>query len=99
MKTKKIPMRRCLGCQISKPQKELIRVVRTPEGLLCVDSTGKMNGRGAYICRAAHCLEEAKKSRRLERQFDMKVSEELFKQIYARIEAGGEKDGGESHGK
>lgn len=99
MKMKKVPMRRCLGCQESKPQKELIRIVKTPEGALCVDATGKMNGRGAYICPDAGCLAAAKKTKRLEQQFKTDISDELFAQLNSRIQEFNEKIGGETHGK
>ena len=99
MKMKKVPMRRCLGCQESKPQKELIRIVRTPEGALCVDVTGKMNGRGAYICPKAQCLADAKRAKRLEHEFKMNISDELLEQLNSRIKEFNEKNGGEIHGK
>lgn len=99
MKRKKVPMRKCLGCQESKPQKELIRIVRTPEGTLCVDATGKMNGRGAYICPSAECLANAKKSKRLEYQFKMDIGDELFEQLDSKIAEFKEKIGGDTHGK
>lgn len=99
MKMKKVPMRKCLGCQESKPQKELIRIVKTPEGALCVDTTGKMNGRGAYICPNAECLSDTKKAKRLERQFGMDISDELFEQLNSEIQEFNEKIGGETHGK
>ena len=60
---KKIPMRRCLGCMESKPKKELLRVVKTTEGEIVLDMTGKKNGRGAYICKSVSCLEKAIKLR------------------------------------
>ena len=61
-------MRRCLGCYESKPKKELIRVVKTSEGEICIDKTGKKNGRGAYICYNKECLEKAIKAKRLEKE-------------------------------
>ena len=69
MKTRKIPQRMCLGCQESHPKKELIRIVRSPEGEFSVDTTGKKAGRGAYICPKQACFEAARKSRGLERSF------------------------------
>ena len=65
MKVKKIPLRMCTGCMEMKPKKELIRVVKTPEGEVTVDLTGKKSGRGAYICRNIECLEKAFKAKRL----------------------------------
>ena len=68
MQQKKIPMRKCIGCNESKSKKELVRIVRSPEGEISVDTTGKKNGRGAYICNDAECLRKARKSKRLERK-------------------------------
>ena len=78
MMLKKIPMRRCLGCYESKPKKELIRVVKTSEGEICIDKTGKKNGRGAYICYNKECLEKAFKTKRLSRNLDIPISEDIF---------------------
>ena len=61
MKQKKIPMRKCVGCNEMKPKKELIRIVRSPEGEISADLTGKKAGRGAYLCRSSDCLEKEKK--------------------------------------
>ena len=72
MKVKKIPLRMCTGCMEMKPKKELIRVVKTPEGEVTVDLTGKKSGRGAYICRNIECLEKAFKAKRLSRNLDRK---------------------------
>ena len=66
---KKIPMRMCIGCGEMKPKKELIRVVKSPEGEITLDFTGKKAGRGAYLCRSQECLTQAQKSRRLEKSF------------------------------
>jgi hypothetical protein len=78
MKPKKIPMRMCLGCNEMKPKKELIRVVRPPEGDICLDFTGKKAGRGAYICRSRECLEKARKARRLEKAFSCRIDESVY---------------------
>ena len=67
---KKVPQRRCIGCFESKPKNELIRVVRATDGKICVDKTGKINGRGAYICYNVECLEKAIKGKKLEKEFD-----------------------------
>ena len=67
---KKIPMRQCLGCREMKPKKELIRVVRTPEGEVLLDPTGRRNGRGAYLCCKKECLARAVKTRALERALE-----------------------------
>lgn len=78
MKTKKIPMRMCLGCNEMKPKKELIRVVKSPEGEISLDFKGKAPGRGAYICRSSECLAKAKKARRLEKSFSCKIEESVY---------------------
>ena len=70
-------MRKCLGCMQSFPKNELIRVVRTPEGEICIDLKGKMSGRGAYICRSEACLKKAIKAKRLQNNLDSQISEEL----------------------
>lgn len=80
-KIKKIPMRKCLGCMQSYPKKELIRVVRTPEGEICVDLTGKKLGRGAYVCKSEACLKKAIKAKRLQTNLDSPISEELQEQL------------------
>ena len=88
MRPKKTPMRQCAGCGQMKPKKELVRLVRAPqkeEGQppeVTLDLTGKKPGRGAYLCRDAQCLKQARKSRRLERAFSCKLPEE----VYARLE-------------
>ena len=75
---KKIPQRMCLGCQERKNKKELIRIVRTPEGEIVIDPTGKKNGRGAYICPDLNCLEATIKSKRLEKSLEVEISDEVF---------------------
>ena len=75
---KKIPMRMCLGCYEMKPKKELIRVVRSPEGEISLDTTGKKSGRGAYVCPNAECLRLARKSRKLEKSFSCRISDEVY---------------------
>ena len=78
MGTKKIPMRMCTGCREMKPKKELIRVVKTAEGEIKLDATGRLNGRGAYICRDKECLMKAKKTNALSRAFETNVSEDIY---------------------
>ena len=82
---KKIPMRQCVGCREMKPKKDLIRVVRSPEGAVSLDFKGKLPGRGAYVCPDPACLAKAKKSRALERAFSAplppEVGEELEQQM------------------
>jgi len=75
---KKIPMRLCTGCGESKPKKELIRILRTPEEEIIVDATGKKNGRGAYICCSVDCLKKAIKSKGLERSLKVEIPKELL---------------------
>ena len=77
-KPKKIPERQCLGCNEHKPKKELLRVVRTPEGEIVLDFTGKKSGRGAYICRDVACLKKARKSRRIDRALEVNVPDEVY---------------------
>ena len=78
MKTKKTPMRMCLGCGEMKPKKELIRVVKSPEGEISLDFKGKAAGRGAYICRSTDCLEKARKARRFEKSFSCRIEECVY---------------------
>lgn len=78
---KKIPLRRCLGCFESKPKNELCRVVKTADGEIILDKTGKKNGRGAYICCNRECLEKATKAKRLEKEFDVKISENIYTEL------------------
>ncbi len=80
MKTKKIPMRMCVGCGEMKPKKELIRIVTDPEGNVSVDPTGKKAGRGAYICKSSECLKKAGKSKKL------RVTDEIIHHLEAEIE-------------
>lgn len=85
---KKVPMRQCLGCREMKPKKELVRVVRSPEGQISLDFRGKANGRGAYVCRSPECLKKAIKARALERAFSCQIPEEIYVQLQAEMEAG-----------
>ncbi len=78
MTEKKVPLRRCAGCNEQKSKKELVRVVRTPEGKIELDKTGKANGRGVYLCPSITCLNKARKAKRLERGFDLAVPEEVW---------------------
>ncbi|TLW90325.1 YlxR family protein [Ruminococcus sp. KGMB03662] len=78
MKTKKIPMRMCLGCGGMKPKRELIRVVKSKEGDISLDLTGKKSGRGAYICKSVECFEKARKARKFERSFSCMISEDIY---------------------
>ena len=78
MKTKKIPMRMCLGCGEMKHKRELIRVVKSKEGDISLDLTGKKSGRGAYICKSVECFEKARKARKFERSFSCMISEDIY---------------------
>lgn len=80
---KKTPMRRCVGCMEMKPKTSLVRVVRNKEGEISLDLTGKMPGRGAYLCKNEACLQKARKARRLEREFSMAVPAELYDRMEA----------------
>ncbi len=87
MTAKKIPMRQCLGCREMKPKQQLIRVVRSPEGVLSVDRKGRQNGRGAYLCPDAACLRKAVKSRALERALEVPVPQEIYEALEEQMEA------------
>lgn len=75
---KKIPLRMCTGCGEMKPKKELIRVVKSPEGKISLDRTGRSPGRGAYVCPDAECLKKARKSKRIEKVFASAIPEEVY---------------------
>lgn len=83
---KKIPMRQCLGCREHKPKKELIRVVRSPEGEVSLDFKGKLPGRGAYVCPQPACLAKARKSRALERAFETALPAEVYQALEQQME-------------
>ena len=79
--SKKIPVRRCVGCQEMKGKKEMIRVIRTPEGDFLLDATGKKNGRGAYLCPSRECLDKARKNKGLERSFKQAIPKEVYEAL------------------
>ncbi len=83
-----IPMRKCTGCNEMKPKKELVRVVRSPEGEISLDLTGKKAGRGAYVCRDIECLEKARKAKRLERAFSCEIPSEVFERMEEELKNG-----------
>ncbi|MBR2454992.1 MAG: YlxR family protein [Clostridia bacterium] len=85
MKQKKIPMRKCNGCGEQKPKKELVRIVKSPDGEVSLDLTGKASGRGAYICNDAECLKKARKSRRIDKAFEIAIPDEVYEQMLAEI--------------
>ena len=82
---KKLPQRTCIGCNMQKDKKELIRIVKNKEGRISLDKTGKAQGRGAYLCNSTECLEKAIKSRRLERSFEMKIADNIYEELRKRI--------------
>ena len=75
---KKVPLRQCIGCGEMKGKKEMMRVIKTAEGDISLDITGKKNGRGAYLCKQKECLQKARKSKGLERSFKMSIPEEVY---------------------
>jgi predicted RNA-binding protein YlxR (DUF448 family) len=82
---KKIPMRKCVGCNESKSKKELVRIVKSPDGEVSLDLTGKASGRGAYICNNADCLQKARKSHRIDKAFEMAIPDEVYEQMLTEI--------------
>lgn len=85
--TRKMPQRKCVGCQEMKNKKELIRVIRTAEGEFLLDATGKKNGRGAYLCPSRECFQKAVKSRGLERSFKQAIPKEVYDALGKEMEA------------
>ena len=85
---KKIPMRQCVGCREMKPKKELIRVVRSPEGVISLDFRGKAPGRCAYLCPDPACLKRAVKSKALERGFETTIPQEIYDDLLHKMEEG-----------
>lgn len=79
--TRKVPLRKCVGCGEMKPKKELIRVLRTDDNEFVLDVTGKKNGRGAYICNSKECFEKAVKSKGLERSFKQAIPKEVYERL------------------
>lgn len=89
--SKKIPLRQCVGCGEMKGKKEMLRVLKTTEGPIVLDVTGKKNGRGAYLCKSVECLKRAKKNKGLERSFKMSIPDEVYAGLekeFGEIEAG-----------
>lgn len=85
MKVKKAPDRMCVGCQETKSKKDLLRVVRTPAGEIIIDPTGKLPGRGAYLCRESACFAKAYKEKRLERALKHAVDKQVYEELVSRI--------------
>lgn len=87
MTNKKIPMRQCIGCNEMKPKKEMIRVIKTAEEEILLDTTGRKNGRGAYLCPNSECLKKAIKSKGLERSFKMPIPKDVYEMLTKEMEA------------
>ena len=87
MKTRKIPMRMCVGCREMKEKRSLLRIVKNAEGTISFDRVGKAPGRGAYICKARECLDKAVKQRQLERALETKIEAAVFEQLMEEIDA------------
>lgn len=83
---KKIPMRQCLGCREMKPKRELLRVVRSPEGEVAFDASGKLPGRGAYVCPNPDCFKKAVKTRALDRALEVKIPDEVMERLAGLLE-------------
>ena len=84
---KKIPQRQCMGCRERKNKRDMIRVVRTTDGGVCLDFSGKLNGRGAYVCPDPECLQKAQKSRALERCLEVPIPQEVYDRLAKEMEA------------
>lgn len=83
---KKIPMRQCIGCGEMKEKKSLVRIIRSPEGEISLDTTGRANGRGAYLCRCVACLQLAEKKKALNRAYGMSVPSEIYRSLEKSLE-------------
>ncbi|MBQ7740451.1 MAG: YlxR family protein [Eubacterium sp.] len=86
MKAKKIPLRMCTGCGEMFDKRELVRVVKSPDGEVSLDLTGKKSGRGAYVCKKADCLKKARKKKAFERAFGLTISDEIYDNMEKEIE-------------
>ncbi|MDW5300694.1 MAG: YlxR family protein [Sedimentibacter sp.] len=85
MKTRKIPLRKCIGCMESFPKKELCRIVKNKDNEIKFDATGKLNGRGTYICKKTDCLDKAIKSKRLQKSLESEIPEEVYEALKLEI--------------
>lgn len=81
MKNKKVPMRQCVGCRELRNKKDLMRILRTPDNNVIFDDTGRMNGRGAYICPSVECLKKARRTKAIERSLDISIPDEVYDAI------------------
>ncbi|HAT98082.1 MAG: YlxR family protein [Acidaminococcaceae bacterium] len=88
MKVKKVPQRKCVGCGEMKSKKELIRVVRSPEGDISLDQSGKKAGRGAYVCPDKECITKAYKGHRLEKALEKQVNDDVYKKLLEELSHG-----------
>lgn len=88
MQVKKIPVRMCTGCREHKPKKDMIRIVKSPEGEVSIDFKGKKSGRGAYICNQLQCLEKARKTKQLERAFETVIPQEVYQRLEEELRQG-----------
>ena len=88
VKPRKIPQRQCVGCRTMKEKRELLRVVRTPEGEIVLDGSGKKSGRGAYVCPDPECLKKAQKTKSLERSLEVPIPDEVYERLQKEMEAG-----------
>ncbi len=86
MATRKIPMRMCVSCREMKPKQQMLRVVKTPENEIKLDTTGKLNGRGAYICKNPECFKKAEKIGAFSHAFEQKVEREVYEKLSAELE-------------
>ena len=86
MQAKKVPIRMCTGCSEQKPKKELVRVVKSPDGEISLDLTGKKSGRGAYVCKNIECLKKARKAKRFEKAFSCQIPDEVFERMEREIQ-------------
>lgn len=84
--SKKIPLRQCVGCGEMKSKKEMMRVLKTADGTIVLDVTGKKNGRGAYLCLSGECLQKARKNKGLERSFKMSIPNEVYDSLEKEFE-------------
>ena len=91
---RKIPERKCVGCNEKKEKRELVRIVRTPEGSVEVDSTGKKSGRGAYLCRSTACLKKAIKAKRLQHHLECEIPEDVYRQLEGELSENADKQNG-----
>ncbi len=88
MQMRKVPMRMCTGCGQMKPKRELVRVVKSQDGEIALDLTGKKAGRGAYVCRDIECLKKARKARRLEKAFSCRIPDEVYDRMEEELQSG-----------